>query len=391
MSKPRVLWIPHTAWERCAAQRPKRLVDQLKDRFEIHIATWSARDPQSGSPTKFYLNPINHLNALHLQSRTEDGLQVHHLRVALPVAQSLMKHTYPPNAVLLPAQLGFQQSIRSLHKRLKFDAVVAAPSHHMTGYPPKLKGVPFVLDYLDASPPKIVERYVKMSTEIVAVSNHLKDELKANWNADSHMIPNGLFIERLKNANRDRGRKKWGLEGKRVISLIGLTCSPSLYFIDSIGGLMQEFPDIVFLAAGGGLLAGEIERRCKAASVPAVMTGWIDPSEVADLFAASDIGLYPGDDNPYFDGACPLKVLEYTGAHVPMVVNQAKELRRLNFPSLVISPANARDFADGLRQALRNPPTDFPDMTSYDWSNLGRAFGDVIDAAVASGRQGVQH
>jgi hypothetical protein len=144
---------------------------------------------------------------------------------------------------------------------------------------------------------------------------------------------------------------------------------------------MPMFPDLVFVAAGSGRLAEAIRVRCAERGIPVVLTGWVDPTEVPDLFAASDVGLYPGDDNPYFDGACPLKVLEYTGARVPVVVNRGAELLRLGFPSLIIRPATAEGFEDGLRRGLNAPPTEFPDMSGYDWAKVASDFGDEIDAA----------
>jgi glycosyltransferase involved in cell wall biosynthesis len=390
MSKPRILWIPHTAWERCAAQRPQLLVQELRDRYEVHVVTWSSRDHKRESAKQFYLNPMNHLRALQLRTRMDGDLHIHHLTIPLPVIQSIMKNTYPPDWVLVLPQLGFQRSIRRLHRQWKFDAAVIAPSHHITGYPPRLPGVPVVLDYLDASPPREEARFVREADAVVSVSHHLADQVSRLYGRQSEVIPNGLYIDRIRAGCADRARHKWPqLVGKKVISLIGMTCSPSLYFLDSIASVMKEFPDIIFLGAGGGSVADAIERRCRELGIPTLMTGWVDPKEVPDLFAVSDIGLYPGDDNPYFDGACPLKVLEYTGARVPVVVNAAKELRRLNMPSLIICSANADAFADGLRQALRNPPQEFTDMTLYDWSRLGRAFGDVVDRVLAQRPKGI--
>jgi glycosyltransferase involved in cell wall biosynthesis len=165
--------------------------------------------------------------------------------------------------------------------------------------------------------------------------------------------------------------------------LIGLTCSPRLYFLEALARLTPEFPDLIFVAAGGGPTADAIGRRCQELRLPHVLTGWVDPAEVPDLFAASDVGLYPGEDSAYYDGACPLKVLEYTAARVPVVVNRCEELIRLGFTSLIVRPATVEAFTDGLRSALRARPTAFPDMMDYDWSRLASALADEIDDMLA--------
>ncbi|HVK12263.1 MAG TPA: glycosyltransferase [Gemmataceae bacterium] len=382
-SRPKVLWVPHTSWEHCLAQRPRLLVDALRDRFDLHVVTWETSPLESRSRSRFYLNPANHLRALRTHSRTEDGVTVHHASVPLPVLQRFA-HGYPAGWVLVPAQRMFQRSLRRFHRRERFDAAVVSASHHFTGYPPRLPGVPVVFDYVDTSPPEVEAAYLREADRIVSVSHYLADRVRETYGRDARVIPNGVHLDRLRRADPARARAKWSLAGKRVVSLIGLTCSSRLYFVDALARLVPEFPDLVLVAAGGGRLVEAIRSKCAALGVPAVLTGWVDPAEVPDLFAATDVGLYPGDDTPYFDGACPLKVLEYTAVRVPVVVNRGAELIRLGFPSLVIRPATAEAFEDGLRQVLTSPPTSFPDMASYDWQNLAAEFGDEIDAVLAA-------
>lgn len=378
--KPKVLWVPHTAWEHCPAQRPWLLVRALRERFDMHVVTWEMAPPGARSRARFYLNPGNHLRALRPYSRAEDGITVHHAAVPLPVLQRLSRG-YPAQWTLAPSQGLFRWSIRRAHRRFRFDAAVYSSSHHFTGYPPRLAGVATVFDYVDTSPPGVEARYLAMADRIVSVSHYLADRIRDGYDRPARVIPNGLHLDRIRKADGARARAKWGLAGKRVVSLIGLTCSPRLYFLDALARLVPEFPDLVFVAAGSGRLSEAIRNRCTELGVPAVLTGWVDPAEVPNLFAATDVGLYPGDDNPYFDGACPLKVLEYTGARVPVVVNRGAELIRLGFPSLVIRPATTEGFEDGLRSALSAPPAEFPDVSAYDWAKLAAEFGDEIDAA----------
>jgi glycosyltransferase involved in cell wall biosynthesis len=376
----KILWIPHTAWELCQAQRPRLLIDALRQRYEIHVVTWE-NQPPGRSKWRFLLNPVNHWRSLTTYSRRERGLFVHHAAVPLPLLQRLARG-YPPEWTLALPQRFFQDSLRQLHRHWHFDAAVVSSSHHWTGYPPQL-GVPVVFDYLDTSPPEVEAAYLRLASRVVTVSHYLADLVRRRGH-NARVIPNGVHCQRLSQAVASRARARWGLEGKTVVSLIGLTCSPRLYFLDALAQLTQEFPDLVFVAAGSGPGAEAIRRRCQALRIPHVLTGWVDPAEVPDLFAASDVGLYPGDDSPYYDGACPLKVLEYTTARVPVVVNRCEELIRLGFSSLIIRPANADAFADGLRSALRARPTVFPDMMDYDWSRLASALGDEIDDMLAT-------
>jgi glycosyltransferase involved in cell wall biosynthesis len=354
------------------------LIRNLSSRFEIHVVTWAARPATMRSRWLYYLNPANHLTAISATASAAGPPAIHRVSVPLPVVQGLLR-SYPPQWAMLPGQSLFRRSIRRLHRECRFDAVVVSASHHLTGYPPRLRGLPVLFDYVDTSPPWVEAEYVSSAQRVVVVSHILNEQVRQTYQRDAVVIPNGLYLDRHRKANPERARDRWGLHGKRVVSLIGLTCSPRLYFLDALARVQPRFPDLVFVAAGVGTIADRIADRCRTLGLPAVMTGWVSPAEVPDLFAATDVGLYPGDDNRYFDGACPLKVLEYSGAGKPVVANRVAELVRLGFPNLVIRPANAEDFADGLVAALDGRAGASPEMAAYDWPTVAARFGDEID------------
>jgi len=378
MSKRRLLWIPHTSWTQCKAQRPWFLIRGLAEKFEIHIATWAARPPKAGR--SYYANPANLVRALQAGSEACEFAQVHSMGVPLPVLRGLIKG-YPPDAVMAPAQWRFQSNIRKLHRKWRFDAMVASASHHFTGYPPKLRGVPCVFDYVDTSPEHVEAHYVRNAAAVVAVSRFLQERLSRLYGRESEWIPNGLEFERIARGNRERGRAQWGLEGKTVVSLIGLTCSERLYFLEALASLRHKIPNLIFVAAGGGGIAERIAARAAQLDLPTVMTGWLEHERVPDLFAASDVGLYPGDENIYYDGACPLKVIEYAGQGVPMVASHSAELQRLGFANMELRAATAEAFADGIRAALKKPRMRVAGIEAFDWAGLCGKFAAVIERA----------
>src|SRR5437899_12882388 len=103
------------------------------------------------------------------------------------------------------------------------------------------------------------------------------------------------------------------------------------------------------------------------------MTGAVPNAVVAKYFMASDVGIYPGDASPYFDAACPIKVLEYSAAGKPVVATDLTELRRLAFPNVYLSPPEPTAFADRIVRALRTR-TAMPDLSAFDWDVLARRF-----------------
>jgi glycosyltransferase involved in cell wall biosynthesis len=382
-SRPRVLWIPHTPWEHCQAQRPWVLVDKLRERFDIHVVSWASRRQEGSSRWGFYLNPANHLRGVRTRSDLSSDPPVHVAPVLLPVAEVVTRR-YPPQWAIAPGQLLLRRYLRRLHRRWGFDAMVVCPSHRLTGFPPRLPGVPQLFDYLDLFPDPVEAGYVRLADRVVTVSHTLAARVRERYGRDATVVPNGIHLDRLRAADPGKARARWKLSGKRVVSLIGLTCSSRLYFLDALAALLPEFPDLVFVGVGTGRVADRIVARGRELGLPVVMTGWVDPREVADLFAATDVGLYPGDDIEYFDAACPIKVLEYLASGVPVVTNRTAELVRLNFRPVVIRPATVEAFIDGLREALTRPPEPAPDMSGYEWATLAAAFGDELDALIKS-------
>src|SRR5262249_43825635 len=136
-------------------------------------------------------------------------------------------------------------------------------------------------------------------------------------------------------------------------------------------------PDLVFLLVGGGELLQPIVERCRQLEVPFVATGKVPGNEVANYFAASDVGLYPGDSDPYFDAACPIKVLEYTATRRPVVATDLQELLHMAFPNVLLSPPDPKPFSSAIIDSL-NHPTAFADVSSFEWATLARKTRETL-------------
>jgi glycosyltransferase involved in cell wall biosynthesis len=136
-------------------------------------------------------------------------------------------------------------------------------------------------------------------------------------------------------------------------------------------------PDIVFLVVGEGDLLSPIVERCRKLGLPCVATGRVENREIAHYFAATDVGLYAGDANPYFHAACPIKVLEYTAARRPVVATDLDELRRIAFPNVRLSPPDPVPFASAIVTSLREP-TGFADVSGFEWATLAETLRETL-------------
>ena len=100
---------------------------------------------------------------------------------------------------------------------------------------------------------------------------------------------------------------------------------------------------------------------------------------------ATDVGLYPGDANPYFDAACPIKILEYSAAGKPVVATDLAELRRLAFSNVYLAPPTPDAFGAAIVRAL-NERTAMPDLAAFDWDTLTAQFEDACEELISERR-----
>jgi hypothetical protein len=72
--------------------------------------------------------------------------------------------------------------------------------------------------------------------------------------------------------------------------------------------------------AGDGSARASLAQRLRERPISTVqMLGTVPKEEVADLLAASDVGLHALRPDPLFRSALPTKVLEYLGSHLPFI------------------------------------------------------------------------
>ena len=373
----RILWVPHLPWAAMEGQREWQLIRRLLPRgHEIHVLTWEVIAKASALVST-------------LRSRTErEGSLLIHRAVRLPNPVGRITGDYARG--FRPNEWLFQRHVRKILAEQPFDLFIYGINHKAVGLPPFDVGVPRIFDYLDLiTYPEIESAYLRSSDAIFCTSSVLADRVRERGGRPVY-LPNGVDARRIAAGHEDTVRERLGLSGKKVVSLIGLTCSPTLFFIDAIAAARRVVPDIVFLAVGAaGWLPheglGRFEARCRERGVPLVATGPVPHLRIADYFAATDVGLYPGDATPYFDAACPIKVLEYSAAGKPVVATDLTELRRLGFPNVYLSPPEPTAFADRIVRALRTR-TRVPDLSAFDWDVLARRFEEGCEVVVSRRR-----
>lgn len=360
-----ILWVPHSPWREGAVGRDRHLIRHLRRDHRVASVAW---------PLKSEFMYVSRAPSLLRRGKSEvEGTLVYQVR-RLPDLSRVFRQRemegWWPNEKL------FRRDLRWAIEDFGADVVITGLSAYMTGYPPFDFDIPFVFDYLDIvdwsnHPYKPDLPYLKDTDAVLCVSDLIYQ--RAHDFADSvYMLPNGADIEHFRSARGTDVRSRHGLEGDPIVSLIGLTVGEGdgLFFVEAVREAKKRLPSLTCLLVGH---SEEVERKIEEVDPQGHIfhsVGAVSYSEVADYYAASDVGLYPATGGTYDDGRSPLKVFEYTASETPIVSTPIREVERLGFQNVVLADPTPSSFAEGICQASRMGSTGDPKIERYSWSAL---------------------
>jgi glycosyltransferase involved in cell wall biosynthesis len=124
-------------------------------------------------------------------------------------------------------------------------------------------------------------------------------------------------------------------------------------------GICRQVPGVRLLVVGKGR-HGEEELLLSAArkngfSDALVMAGWVEPHEIPDYLAASDVAIYPLDDTLVNRAKCPAKLTEIIRAGVPVIADDVGQAREyLHDGDMLCIPADESGMIDKVTAAIEN-------------------------------------
>jgi glycosyltransferase involved in cell wall biosynthesis len=328
----KVLWIPHKDWPSLDGQRERWLLDSWPDSDDdLHVLTWQ--------PARECRRP---LSSFGWSTFRQERITVHSRpRIPNVMGRHVMgRFGKDYSRGLWANEQLFRFYASQLVRKLGIDVLVYGLGHQAVGLPPFDLPVARVFDCLDLIIyPDVEAAYIANSDLVFCTSRVLIDRLQ-KFGKKGVYVPNGVNTNRIASGQRDRTRAELGVQGKRVISLIGLTSSPSLFFVDALALAAQQMPDIVFLVVGGGDLLRPIMARCQNVGLPFVTTGWVPNNKVADYFAAN----------------------------------------------VRLSPPDPTRFASAITTSLREP-TKFADISEFEWARLAQTVQQTLVSLIQERRQ----
>jgi glycosyltransferase involved in cell wall biosynthesis len=211
------------------------------------------------------------------------------------------------------------------------------------------------------------ERRIFFETDhVVAVSNELRELIVAGGvpGARVSVLPNAVDPARFSPGRataRDALRRKYGLDGKRVVGFVG-SLKPwhgTHTLVDAFVGAHAGAPEAALLIVGDGPERQALEQRVEARGLRGAVrfTGNVPSDDVPDHVAAMDIAVAPyvPSENFYYS---PLKIFEYMAMAKPVVagaIGQVRELLRDGHTGVLFEPGNVDALTHALARLVRDP------------------------------------
>jgi glycosyltransferase involved in cell wall biosynthesis len=394
----RILWVPHAPLG-FGRSRAEHLMETLAKRHEVYALNFNVHQERFR-----YLSDL-------LRYRPRQN----------PAGYEEIPLTRIPKAEWLNTLFLNRAIIREAWRR-RCDVVVLSPNPYLIGYVnfARLRQyIPIVCDYVDDGAwseeddkgqasgegasrrsvrrrratarawPGYVRSYVESSDAVICVSRLLTQQART-VNPLSFFIPNGVDLARFKAyraAHTVRECKlALGIDPEVfVISIIGMTCSSRLYFVDATLALARSGRKVLLLLVGPSPLLPEILRRAQGADDIVRIEGTVPYQEIMKYFMATDVGLYAVDDEPYYHRASPLKIFEYAAMGKRVVVAPwLDEVARNLLPNVSFCEPDAEPLAKHISSLADNGhPSIETNLSSYDWTVLAAQVEDVLAQVIA--------
>lgn len=183
-----------------------------------------------------------------------------------------------------------------------------------------------------------------------------------------HYLPNGVNPLPSARMSRAQVRAELGLGDAPTILLYTRFFEFSLERLYALlTPIFGRIPQAKLLVVGQGLF-GEEQRFLEQVAVRGWgervhYAGWIEPDHLREVFAASDVAIYPFDDTLVNRCKCAVKLIDLLAAGVPVVaeaVGQNREYIIHGETGRLVTPGNVEEFARNVCELVQNEELGLP-------------------------------
>ncbi|MBW2531753.1 MAG: glycosyltransferase family 4 protein [Deltaproteobacteria bacterium] len=287
-------------------------------------------------------------------------------------------------------------------RRRDLDLIVASHIHLLPIAEPlrRLTGAPIVLFVygVDAWTRRdwLTARLVERIDVLVSIRQHTIERLR-EWadlsHVRCHVLENAIHLEQYAGRTRRPDLvERYRLEGKRVLMTLARVDEVRFGFdeiLEVLPDLVEEMPDLVYLAVGGGSQLDRLRRKAKQLGVAdhVVFTGAVREEDKADYYYLADAFAMPGSHPTQYD-RYPLRFvfLEAMACGLPVVASRPEELADdadSPLPNIYVDPDDREDLKRGLRAGLARGAGDVPQQARYyDYPNFEKRLHTIVDQAL---------
>jgi len=227
---------------------------------------------------------------------------------------------------------------------------------------------------------RFVDREAAKADAVTACSAGLKKWAENRYRKQAYLVPNGVDLEQIRKVSAEtisEVRKRYNLEGKFVIGCIGhLGPWMNLEFVHRVFKKFSgKFSDSVLF------MVGPVTGFKPPEGDNVIYTGPVSPAEVDRYFHVLDVGLLPKIIDPSQNMAFHIKIIEYTAVKKPVLSSPLDEIKRLNWPNILVADYNEEKWLENLCAARRMPwKKEWDNLVSaYDWQIICRGLDEIIE------------
>jgi len=96
------------------------------------------------------------------------------------------------------------------------------------------------------------------------------------------------------------------------------------------------------------------------------------------LIRAFDVGLCPYLKIPGSEERSPMRLLMYSAGGLPTVCTDLEEVRRMDFPNVILVQDNPQELADGILRAVTRPRARPEKIKAFDAGILAAQYEKII-------------
>ena len=258
----------------------------------------------------------------------------------------------------------------------------------------KSKRIPFVFELRDIWPASItavgalqknriirffecLEMFLyKQADLIVSVTNSFKSELiERGVDGDKiTVILNGVDLSTYSPVTQKdiELAKQFGLLEKFVVGYVGTHgMAHALDNVLQAASLLQEYPEILFLFAGGGAYKSTLDKLISELNLNNVVSIQRQPkSAMPRLWSLCDVSLISLKNVPLFESVIPSKIFESMGMGLPMIASipegEASKIIEDAGAGVLVAPECVNELANEILELYKNK-TQLKDMASSSY------------------------